>query len=121
MSDNEVAVKKVKKSKKSKKEVEEPVEEVEEEPIVKKSKKSKKEPEPEPEAEAEEEEQAEEENGEAEYEVNHDQVKGIIDQLSGIEEDLVKAFRSSASKAAKSIGNDASAALAAALALLAGN
>lgn len=119
MSDNEVAVKKVKKSKKSKKEVEEPVEEVEEEPIVKKSKKSKKEPEPEP--EAEEEEQAEEENGEAEYEVNHDQVKGIIDQLSGIEEDLVKAFRSSASKAAKSIGNDASAALAAALALLAGN
>lgn len=118
MSDNEVAVKKIKKSKKSKKEVEEPVEEVEEEPIVKKSKKSKKEPEPEPEAE---EEQAEEANGEADYEVNHDQVKGIIDQLSGIEEDLVKAFRSSASKAAKSIGNDASAALAAALALLAGN
>lgn len=120
MSDNEVAVKKVKKSKKSKKEVEEPVEEVEEEPVVKKSKKSKKEPEPEPEPEVEEEEQAEEENGASDYEVNHDQVKGIIDQLSGIESDLVSAFRSSASKAAKSVGNDATAALAAALALLAG-
>lgn len=118
MSDNEVAVKKVKKSKKSKKEVEEPVEEVEEEPVVKKSKKSKKEPEPEP--EVEQEEQAEEENGASDYEVNHDQVKGIIDQLTGIESDLVSAFRSSAIKAAKSAGNDATSALAAALALLTG-
>jgi len=119
MSDNEVSVKKVKKSKKSKKEVveevvEEPVEQVEEEeeePIVKKSKKSKKEPEPQ-----------EEENGASEeYQVDHEQVAGIIQQLSEIENNLVQAFKSSAQKAAKAHSNDATAALSAALALLAGN